>query len=479
MNPKCLKYMVWLLLWLMGGCTKEESPLNETPTGALTLQVSTGAPTRAQSPGDGNLYDGGGMEDLTLVLVNPNNRVAAIQRLTNLTGQEQLIREVTFEHLGVGNYVVYAYANTRRSYLDEAETLLSSLSEGSNFGAAQRDALFTTLTGRTAPETSPTQPLLLTASQEVKIEMGISTASIVMIRPVVRFEVKLHNHSTYPLRITDFSTSNFNPSTGYLIPHNGAIPQSVSYRALPTYDTFTGGTDIEVAANTEEVIYRTELFENRAPSYTLNLSLESKIESTGYQITQQTSLKTNTQYALQNVYSGRYLVDNNGSLGLVNSLSEAASLEHALWTFSSTSSGYLTNVATGNHFHRNTQANTGTNHSLTFSNRGGGVFWIYYSTSYLNDNNGKAQYGLVYNERRDWRLQTVTYGTTTTTVPYSVSNQPLYIVDKETAKESLMSEQLRNQYISVVINAYYSDVLGSFRFEVSPWTEKNEEVEFN
>ena len=76
MNPKCLKYMVWLLLWLMGGCTKEESPLNETPVGALTLQVSTGAPTRAQSPGDGNLYDGGGMEDLTLVLVNPNNRVA-------------------------------------------------------------------------------------------------------------------------------------------------------------------------------------------------------------------------------------------------------------------------------------------------------------------------------------------------------------------------------------------------------------------
>ena len=239
---------------------------------------------------------------------------------------------------------------------------------------------------------------------------------------------------------------------------------------------------MEVAPDTESVIYRTELFENRAPSYTLNLSLEARIEGEGYQITNQTSIAANTRYALQNVNTGRYLVDNNGSLDLVNSLSNASSPEYALWTFSGTSSGYLKNVATDNRFYRSTQAIANPDKqtkNLSFSNRGNGIFWIYYSTSYLNDNNGTARYGEVYDNRREWRLQKISYGTTITSVPYSVSNQPLYVVDKETAKQSPMSEQLRNQYITVVINAYYSDVTGSFRFEVTPWKEKSEEVEFN
>ena len=42
-----------------------------------------------------------------------------------------------------------------------------------------------------------------------------------------------------------------------------------------------------------------------------------------------------------------------------------------------------------------------------------------------------------------------------------------------------MSEQLRNQHIIVSINAYYNDTDGSFNFKVTPWVEKNEEVEFN
>ena len=168
------------------------------------------------------------MEDLTLVLVDPNGDVAAIKQLTSLSGEDQRIKEVVFERLNVGNHTLYAYANTERSYLTEAKNLLSTLSVGDRFGAAQRDALFTTRTGTSAPETQTSQPLLLTASKDVIIDLGTTHASIVLVRPIVRFEILMNNHAAIPVTVTGLSTSAFNPSTGYIIPHNGDIPASAA-----------------------------------------------------------------------------------------------------------------------------------------------------------------------------------------------------------------------------------------------------------
>ena len=42
-----------------------------------------------------------------------------------------------------------------------------------------------------------------------------------------------------------------------------------------------------------------------------------------------------------------------------------------------------------------------------------------------------------------------------------------------------MTEQLRNQHIKIVINAYYNETDGAFNFSVTPWKEKNEDVSFN
>ena len=477
MRLSLLKYLLLLPLgWLLFACEKQES-VQPDKAGSLRVAVQMQSFSRAAIPGDGSVADGGGMEDLTLVLVDPNGVVAAKQQLTALTGDDQLVKEVVFEHLNVGNHTIYAYANTERSYLTEAKTMLASLAVGDAFGAAQRDALFTTRTGTAAPETDPSKSLLLTASQEVVVEMGTTSTSIVMVRPIVRFEVLLNNHAAVPMTVTGLSTSAFNPSTGYLLPHGGVLPASVTYHNLPSYDSYTGGADLVVPANAEQTIYRTELFENRASSYTLNLDLAITTDVTTTVTQNVTSLSTTTAYLLRNSSTNRYLVDNGGQMALVSNLDDAISLEHAQWKFSSTSRGFLTNVGTNNRYYRGTSAaNSGSN--LTFS-PSGGYYRISYSNSYLRDNNGSVSFSSVSNTARDWQLQTVSFVTNTTTIPHSAKNLQLYVVNPTTAAVTPMTEQLRNQHVKVAVNAYYNEQLGTFGFEATPWTKKDAEVEFN
>ena len=478
---KLMRYLLLLPLWLLlFACEKVEESMPDGQ-GVLRVGVALQGFSRAETPGDGSIYDGGGMEDLTLVVVDPNSKVAAKQQLTALTGEDRLVKEVVFEHLNIGNHTLYAYANTERSFLSEAKTLLASLEVGDSFGAAERDALFTTRTGTSAPQTNQTQPLLLTASKEVAIEMGTTSTSITLLRPVARFEVLLNNHATVPMTVTGLTMSPFNPSTGYLLPHGGVLPASLTYNNLPSYDSYTGGTDLIVAAGAEQTIYRTELFENRAPSYTLDLGLAITARVNSVVTTNQTNIATNTAYLIHNVGTGSYLIDNNGRLAVVGSLNDLSSIEQAQWRFSGKSSGYLTNVATGNSFYRSTEAsNSGSD--LTFGKNGN-----YYNISYrsvrtyyyLRDNKGSVGYANVDDDTRDWQLQTYSTSTAVETIPHSAEDLQLYVVDPQTAAVTPMREQLRNQHIKVSINAYYSEQLGSFRFEVTPWAEKNEEVEFN
>lgn len=482
MKRALLKYLLLLPIWLLlFACEKPEAAYPEG-AGSLRVAVQLEGFSRAESPGDGSIYDGGGMEDLTLVVVNQNSKVEAIQHLSALSGGDQLVKEVRFEHLNFGNHTIYAYANTERSYLSEAKTLLASLEVGDSFGATQRDALFTTRTGTAAPTTSATQPLLLTASQEVTIDIGTTTSSLVLVRPIVRFEVIMHNHAAVPVTVTGVTPSAFNPSTGYLLPHGGAIPSSVSYRNLPTYASYTGGTNRVIEANSEGTIYRTELFENRASSYTLDLDLAITTTVKNLVTQNVTNMSENTAYLLRNRSTNRYLVDNNGSMAVVSSISDAISLEHAQWKFSSTSSGYLTNVATGNRFYRSTEAsNSGSD--LTFG-KNGNYYNISYRSGnryYLRESNNSLSYSNSNSqtEARDWQLQTASQSTSTETITHSADGVQLYVVDPVTAAVTPMREQLRNQHVKVVINTYYNEQLGSFRFEATPWTEKNEEVNFN
>ena len=450
------------------GCTHSESIYSGQ--GALTVTLNAGAMTRATVPGDGDIYMGGGMEDVTLVLVNSMGNVSEIQRITALTGEEQKVKDVTFTNLDVGNYMLYAYANTDRALLSEARTMLSTLKSGDNFNS---NTLFTTLSSRTTPVIDDSHPLLLTAAKAVSIGVENSSTTIDMLRPVVLFEVSLYNHSDFPMQIEDVSFSNFNPSTSYILPKDGTIPTSVTYRSLPLYDTYTGGTDITVAASTEQCIYKTPLFENRASSYTM--SLTAKVGSGGVETV--TSINTTDNFMLKNRSTGRYLVDNgSGKMAVVSSVDDAISQEHAMWRFSGDDSGYMTNVATGNKYYQSiSTANSGSN--LTFGFSSGYLRVSYKSgtrTYNLQDNKGSVAYTRnVTDQTRDWTVQK-SGGKTAT-----ISNSQINVVDKQTAAVTPMTEQLRNQHIKIVINAYFSQTDGQFNFTVLPWVEKNEEVEFN
>ena len=375
----------------------------------------------------------------------------------------------TFVNLDVGNYMLYAYANTERSLLSEVRDMLATLEVGDSFDSSRYDALFTTLTNRETPTLDSTNPLLLTASKALSVGVENSSTTIDMLRPIVWFEVRLFNHSDYPMQVDDVSFSNFNPSTSYILSKDGAIPSSVTYRGLPLYTTYSGGEDVVVPAATESCIYETALFENRAPSYTMSLTL--KVGST--QLVTATSISTSSTYALKNRATGNYLVDNgSGRMAMVSSIDKALSADHAMWRFSATKNGYLTNVATGNRFYRSTTAATsGSNLTFTFSKS---YLLIYYSRYYLRDNNGSPSFANT-SQNRDWILQKME----STQQTASINNSQINIIDMNTAAVTPMTEQLRNQHIKVVINAYYNEIDGQFNFVVLPWTEKNEEVEFN
>lgn len=460
---------ILVLLAIVVGCSRSENIGSEQ--GGLTVTVSAVQHTRATAPGNGDIYTGGGMEDVTLVLVNSMGYISEIQRITALTGEEQKVKSVTFVNLDVGNYMLYAYANTERSLLTEVKSMLDNLMVGSAFDSARYDALFTTLTNRDTPVIDTTHPLLLTAAKAVSVGVENSSTTIDMLRPVVWFEVRLYNHSDYPMQIDDISFSNFNSSTSYILPKDGTIPASVSYRALPLYDTYTGGEDISVPAATESCIYLTPLFENRASSYTM--SLTAKVGSGGTETV--TSINTTDSFMLKNRNTGRYLVDNgSGRLTVVSSVDSAVSADHAQWRFSSTSSGYITNVATGRRYYRSTTAaNSGSN--LTFGFYSGYLRISYYnrSTYYLRDNSGSATFSIGNAATRDWIVQKSAGKTAT------ISNRQINIVDRQTAAVIPMTEQLRNQHITIVINAYFNETDGQFNFAVLPWVEKNEETEFN
>ena len=222
----------------------------------------------------------------------------------------------------------------------------------------------------------------------------------------------------------------------------------------------------------ESCIYECALFENRAPSYTL--SLTAKVDAGGLETV--ATISTTQSYALKNRSTGRYLVDNgSGRMAVVSSLDDAVTPEHGMWRFSSTSSGYMINVATGNRFYRSTSsASSGSNLTLAMSS--GYLRASYRSgtrTYYLRDNNGTPGFANTSNQTRDWIVQQ-SGGSSAT-----ISNSQINVIDMQTAAVTPMTEQLRNQHIRIVINAYFNETNGTFNFTVLPWEEKSEEVEFN
>ena len=181
---------------------------------------------------------------------------------------------------------------------------------------------------------------------------------------------------------------------------------------------------------------------------------------------------------LRNRSTGKYLVDNGSGQMVLMDFNNIANINNAQWRFSKTSTGYMTNVGTKKKYYRSTTSSDSGkdftfgiyNNYLRISYRSG------WDTLYLFDDNGTPNFSTsATGDVRDWQIRK-REGVESSA---SITNSLIKVIDRNTAAVKPMTEQLRNQHIEIVINAYYNDASGKFNFVVLPWTEKNEEVEFN
>lgn len=272
MRKTYLHLFISLIAPLLLCCSNRQA--NEPQaTGQLTVNVRLSDMTsRAQASHANNLHDGSGMEDITVILVDSRNKITFIDTRSDLPDSEQQSTVVSIfkDDIRLGQYTIYAFGNTQRTSFSEVRQLLDGLKQGDNF--TLHDAVFNTLEGTSTPTIDPSNTMLLTACQTVRINPQHNTATINLTRPIVWFEVRVQNNSDEEMTVLDLSFSNFNPSTGYLLPHDGNIPGSVDHRSLPAYDS---GNPKKVTAKEKATIYEAFLFENRAESYLMNLTLQT------------------------------------------------------------------------------------------------------------------------------------------------------------------------------------------------------------
>ena len=133
-----------MFLLALTACDKHHFGTSSQEQASLVLRIAT----RAITPGDGNASDGGGMNDLIVVLVNNDqvagNRVEATASLSDLSSSQR--QTVSFDNITLGSYSLYAFANHNGNSLFSA-TAFASLQKGDNFTQAMADAAFASLSG--------------------------------------------------------------------------------------------------------------------------------------------------------------------------------------------------------------------------------------------------------------------------------------------------------------------------------------------
>lgn len=502
------KIFIILAILFAGGCSHSDDGLSAGQKGTLVVSLNTPIDIDVEQTrvdlGDGNLSDGGGMEDLLLVLVNPNNKVVAKKwyeyntstgtwsgdELSAYEGNKSVT--TSFTDLDVAIYKMYTYANINQSYFGDLKTMLNNIVVGNDFALA--DATFADL-GNSTPTTAPTvdasKPMLLTACEEVHIEVGTTQAVVEMLRPLVEFEFKIVNHcQSQDLNVTNLTFKNFNPQTAYISPHTAIYGEHSTnnvYSLLPP-SNITNSNPTVIGKNAEAVVYKTYLYENAAESDRYQFDISLALPDAVYETTQlvinehNNAFNTTDKYLLKN--GNYFLMVNGDNLTLVQeSALNATNITNAEFKFSGTT-GYLYNVGTEKRFYRSTSAYENED-ALTFSHQGSGEYQINYQsgprTYYLRRNNNSVEYNN--NNRtsnRNWQLYKSGLKTVTTPVDsLTASNQQIsYIQDNGVAAP--LKEMLRNQKITVTLNVYFEETSGVFRFYVEEWsTNHNNSTNFD
>ena len=282
MKPLHIIISALLTALLLSGCV---TPLSEDDvtrgTSTLTLSVGVDHPqllTKAGETETPSLTDGSAFNSLLIALVNSQNQIVRTERSANLPGAGVTSTNITFAQLTPGDYHIYAFGNDDHTDWLEQETALSTLSEGSNMPTIllENDGTLTEPVGT---------GMILSGHKTVTIGGQMQSDSVVLSRPVVRFNVLIDNNTEYPVTLKDLSFSAFNASTTQLIdprtsPSDPPLPPQQTYGSLPAYDKSSPKT---IAHNGQMNVYSQLLFENAASvEYRMYASLEMDAGTEGH-----------------------------------------------------------------------------------------------------------------------------------------------------------------------------------------------------
>ena len=270
-----LPFLLLAALLSAGACRRLPGVGDEEEYGTLTLQIGTGVEAAWTKADPDPQKDGDVFHNILVIVAEKDGTVVdKVYKEYPCTGsdvppnQEPKDVESTdsdwiyFINLKVGYYQVYAYAN-----IDEPEWQIDGQSVESieknliESGHLDSNRQFTTLSGSDAP-VSPLHCMLLTGHDELYVGVDPYIGRIDLVRPVVKFEVILDNHTPFHLQLTDLHFNNFNASDSYLLGRKDAdgdpvIPENNNYRPLPAFD---GPSN--VPSNTQKTVYSQFLYEN-------------------------------------------------------------------------------------------------------------------------------------------------------------------------------------------------------------------------
>lgn len=492
-----LTYSIFALIALLAtACDTHHEPVEEQGSGRLVVTIGSaeiiGVEESRAELGDGNMADGGGMHDLTLILVDPHNIVVDKKSFsyngTTWSGgfveSFDTNKQITtsFEGLDIAHYDIYAYANIdgRTDIYSSIDTLVESVVVGSGFTLADA-TLLPELTDTATPEKSDTNPMLLTAFKRIPISIGATSTTVELQRLMSYIELVVVNNSSRKLNVNSLSFKNVNPSTAYLTPHDDMLASGANnaYRGLPN---FVGPVDVD--AMSEKSVYGAYLLESTGDkslyAFDINIGIDATTSSS---VTQYVGLTKHTEnfvsgeeYALGYTYAGieYYLADDgDGNLVALTELNDDNYMRAEWYLFDS---GYIQNVATGNKFQGDTVKDSGSKmYFQTYDANGTYYIGAYVSGSsylkYLQYYDSKIQYYSNTSSLTTWQLYTVQ--TKIVTDPDELFEpkqltQQISVIDGEGIAKP-MTEIRRNSHITVVLNVYYDEATGGFKFEVEPW----------
>ena len=278
------KFILLLIILLALACRKEDVPGDTVSQGfgGIELRLDSSGAIRLETKADADeLLDGSRFNNVLVILTDNSGTIVGsvyksypyvpgVDDIQDSEAASSVTEDVIhFQHLLPGNYHVYAYANIDASAWQDSEAISTQekvAPAGSSFSAFA-DRELASLTDTNVPG-NPVSSMLLTGQMDIPVGLSLVEKTLDLLRPVVRLKVTVRNNTEFPVKVEDLHFSNFSPDKAYLLGRSGSsgipeVPPGVTYRPLPAFDT--SAPEASVAANSEDVVYETLLYENAAP----------------------------------------------------------------------------------------------------------------------------------------------------------------------------------------------------------------------